>query len=44
MPSKRQYPAFYEKVVPVALVVITIAIFVLLVISLVVASGLFKGI
>lgn len=40
---KRQYPPFYEKVVPVALVVIVIAIAILLLIILGVALGLFPG-
>jgi hypothetical protein len=42
-PPKRQYPAFYEKAVPVALGVIVIAIVILLLIILAVALGLFPG-
>ena len=44
MPPKRQYPAFYEKAIPLLLIIIFIAIVVLLVVSMVVASGLFAGI
>jgi hypothetical protein len=44
MPPKRQYPAFYEKAVPVVLVMSVIAILALLIISLVVVPGLFAGI
>ena len=40
---KRQYPPFYEKVVPIALVVIVIAIVILLLIILGVALGLFPA-
>jgi hypothetical protein len=40
---KRQYPAFYEKAVPVALTLIVIAIAVLLAIIVGVALGLFPG-
>lgn len=40
---KRQYPPFYEKVVPVALVTIAIAIIILLLITVGVALGLFPG-
>lgn len=40
---KRQYPPFYEKVVPIALVVIVIAIAILLLIITGVALGLFPG-
>lgn len=42
-PPKRQYPAFWEKAVPVALGVIGIAIVILLVIILAVALGLLPG-
>ena len=38
---RRQYPAAYEKAVPVALAVIAVAIVVLLVIILVVVLGLY---
>jgi hypothetical protein len=40
---KRQYPAAYEKVVPIALVLIALAIAILLGIILVVALGLYPG-
>jgi hypothetical protein len=40
---KRQYPPFYEKVVPVALVIIIVAIVILLLIIVGVALGLFPG-
>jgi hypothetical protein len=42
-PSKRQYPAAYEKVVPIALALIALAIVILLGIILVVALGLYPG-
>jgi hypothetical protein len=42
-PSKRQYPPFYEKVVPIALVIIVVAIVLLLLVVLAVLSGLFPG-
>ena len=42
-PPKRQYPPFYEKVVPIALAIIVIVIVILLVIILGVALGLFPG-
>jgi hypothetical protein len=41
---KRQYPPFYEKAVPIALVVIVIAIVILLLIILGVALELFPGV
>jgi hypothetical protein len=40
---KRQYPRFYEKVVPIALAFIIIAIIILLLIIIGVALGLFPG-
>ncbi len=40
---KRQYPPFYEKVVPIALGVIAIATIILLLIIVGVALGLFPG-
>jgi hypothetical protein len=39
---KRRYPAFYEKVIPIALGIIVLAIVVLLVLILGVALGLFS--
>jgi len=42
-PTKRQYPAAYEKVVPIALALIAIAIVVLLGVIAVVALGLYPG-
>ena len=41
--SKRRYPAFYEKVIPIALGIIVLAIVILLVIILGVALGLFSA-
>ena len=41
--NKRQYPAAYERAVPVALAVIALAIVILLGIILVVALGLYPG-
>ncbi len=43
VPNKRQYPAAYEKAVPIALVLIALAIVILLGIILVVALGLYPG-
>ncbi len=40
---KRQYPPFYEKVVPIALGVIAITIIIILLIIVGVAMGLFPG-
>lgn len=40
---KRQYPAAYERVVPIALAAIAVAIVVLLVIILVVVLGLYPS-
>ncbi len=42
-PSQRRYPPFYEKVVPIALGIIVLAVIVLLVIIFGVALGLFPG-
>jgi hypothetical protein len=42
-PSKRQYPPFYEKVVPIALGVIVVVLVLLLFIILGVAVGLIPG-
>ena len=43
-PTKRRYPRFYEKAVPIALGIIAIAIIVLLLIIIGVALGLFPGV
>ena len=43
-PPKRQYPVFYEKMVPIALAVVIIIIVALLLIIFGVALGLFPGI
>ena len=40
-PSKREYPAIYEKVVPIALLIIGITVIVLLLITFAVAFGFF---
>ena len=42
-PAKRQYPPFYEKVVPIALGIIGLGIVVLLLIIFGVALGLLPG-
>ena len=42
-PPRRQYPAFYEKAVPIALILIVLAVLVLLLVVLVVVLGLFPG-
>jgi hypothetical protein len=42
-PRKRQYPAFYEKAVPVALAIIVVAIVILLAIIVGIALGLFPS-
>ena len=42
-PPKRQYPAFYEKAVPIALGFIILAIVALLLVILAVALGFFPG-
>jgi hypothetical protein len=41
--KKRSYPPFYEKVVPIALGIIALAIIVLLILSAAVALGVFSG-
>jgi hypothetical protein len=43
-PPKRQYPVFYEKLVPIALAVIVVIVVVLLLIIFGVALGLFPGV
>jgi hypothetical protein len=43
VPSKRQYPAAYERAVPIALAVIALAIVILLVIIVIVVLGLYPG-
>ena len=40
---RRQYPPFYEKVVPIALGLIIVAIVILLLVIVGVALGLFSG-
>ena len=40
---KRQYPRFYERVVPVALIIIVVAIIILLLLIVGVALGLFPS-
>lgn len=42
-PPKRQYPAAYERAVPIVLALVALAILVLLGIILVVALGLYPG-
>ncbi len=42
-PPKRQYPPFYEKVVPIALGILVVVVIILLFIILGVASGLLPG-
>ncbi len=42
-PSKRQYPPFYEKAIPIAVGVIVVIIVILLIIIVGVALGLFPG-
>ena len=42
-PSQRQYPPIYERVVPIVLGLILLAIVVLLLVILAVALGLFPG-
>jgi hypothetical protein len=42
-PPKRQYPAAYERAVPIVLALIVLAILVLLGIIVVVALGLYPG-
>ncbi|NOZ28910.1 MAG: hypothetical protein GXP39_12785 [Chloroflexi bacterium] len=41
--SKRQYPPVYEKIVPIALGIIVVAIIVLLLIAISVILGIFPG-
>lgn len=41
--SKRQYPAFYEKFVPIAIGVLAVIIITMLVITVGVALGYFAG-
>jgi hypothetical protein len=43
-PPKRRYPAFWEKAMPIALVVIILAIVLLLVVVFAVATGLLPGV
>jgi hypothetical protein len=40
-PSKRHYPPFYEKIVPVAMLLIAGAIILMIIIAIAVALGLF---
>jgi hypothetical protein len=40
---KRQYPPFYERIVPIALVLIALAILIVLIIIFGVVLGLFPG-
>jgi hypothetical protein len=40
---KREYPPFYERVVPIALLIIVVAIAILLIVVLGVLLGLFPG-
>lgn len=40
---KRQYPPFWEKVVPIALIIIVLAVVILLLVVVAVALGLFPG-
>jgi hypothetical protein len=42
-PIRRQYPAAYEKAVPIALALIALAVVILLGIILVVALGIYPG-
>lgn len=42
IPSKRQYPAFYEKIVPVAMALIAGAIILMIIVAIGVALGLFS--
>jgi hypothetical protein len=43
-PQKREYPQFYEKVVPIAIGVIVVMIAGLLIFALGVAAGLIQGV
>jgi hypothetical protein len=42
-PPKREYPAIYEKFVPFALGMVGLAILILVIITIIVALGLFPG-
>jgi len=42
-PPKRTYPPVYEKVLPYALGIVAVFIFILIVISLIVVLGVFPG-
>lgn len=42
-PSKREYPALYEKFVPIALVAIGLAVTILVIIIIIIALGLLPG-
>ena len=42
-PGKREYPGVYEKVIPIFLGIIGIAILILVIIALLVALGIFPG-
>jgi hypothetical protein len=41
-PNKRQYPAFYEKIVPIAMLLIAGAIILMIIVAIGVALGLFS--
>jgi hypothetical protein len=41
--QRRQYPPIYEKIVPIALALIGLAIFVILIVILAVALGMLPG-
>jgi len=41
-PSKRQYPALYEKIVPIAMLLIAGAIILMVIVAIGVALGLFS--
>ncbi len=43
-PTKRHYPPFYEKVVPIILAIIALIVVALLLVILGVALGLFPGV
>ena len=43
-PARRQYPPFYEKVVPIVLALIALVVIALLLVILGVALGLFPGV
>ncbi len=40
-PPQRQYPQFYEKAVPVAIAILTVGVFIMVVIAIGVALGIF---